>query len=77
MDLGTMVAIIGGVAATIYIVETVGKYGYALFKKGSKFSGNKRVLEGEFTKSLNDRQLLTPNLRAYFLVGLYSVLKKC
>lgn len=35
MDLGTSLAIIGGIAATVYIVETVGKYGSALLKKRS------------------------------------------
>lgn len=35
MDLVTGLAIVGGVAAGIYIVETAGKYGYALYKKSA------------------------------------------
>lgn len=36
MDLGTGLAIVGGIAATVYVVETVGKYGYSLLKKNSE-----------------------------------------
>jgi hypothetical protein len=35
MDLGTSIAIVSGVAATVYILETVGKYGYPLLKRNS------------------------------------------
>jgi hypothetical protein len=33
VDLTTGVAIVSGIAATVYVVETASKYGYALFKK--------------------------------------------
>jgi len=35
MELANGIAIVGGVAAAVYIVETAGKYGYALYKKSS------------------------------------------
>ncbi len=35
MDVGTTAAIVGIVAAVVYVVETTCKYGYTLFKKGT------------------------------------------
>ena len=33
MDLGTGIAILGGIASVVYIVETAAKLGYPLLKK--------------------------------------------
>jgi|GEM_PF-2701246 len=33
VDIGTPLAIVGGIAAAVYIVETASKYGYAFLKK--------------------------------------------
>ena len=35
VDLGNITLIVGGIAAAVYIIETAGKYGYALLKKTS------------------------------------------
>jgi hypothetical protein len=38
VDLTTGITIVGGVAAAVYIVETAGKYSYALYQKKSALS---------------------------------------
>jgi len=46
MDLGMGLAIVGGVAAAVYIVETAGKYGYALYRNSSSLHSPKKSAIG-------------------------------